>query len=136
MSPRCGRAKVQISSLFFLHLRHESNLHHLWKSFARVGNCRHISSLASDHTLSASIGCTLFPRLAPALPVATGPQTIRALHPQLPRTQSPAATCQNSFRQPDMDYPTLLYPVHSTRLDAQSVPAIISHCHQLAYSVI
>ena len=58
------------------------------------------------------------------------------LYPQLPRTQGHTASCQNYFRQPDVDYHSLLRDFPDCSNLASSPAAPIGCRHQLAHLVV
>lgn len=135
MSPRCCGKNTNFF-VIFLHLRHESNLHHFRKPVAGARHCRHFPALAPHHTLPAPDSSPLLPRLTPPVRLAVTTEAAGPLYPQLPRTQGHTASCQNYFRQPDVDYHSLLRDFPDCSNLASSPAAPIGCRHQLAHLVV
>ncbi len=135
MSPRRG-AKLQISLLFFLHLRHESLLYIFRQPRTGIRHHRHLPPVAAYHPLSVAFRHLLLPWLTPTLRLAVEPQTSGNLYPQLPRKQGHPFASQSHLRVTHLAHLALLRHFPFSANLAQSVDGRHRHRSNLAHPVI
>lgn len=136
MSPRCDTAKVRISSLFSLPLRHENPMHCSWQSLAGIGHSGHLPATTAHHALPVANSRPLLPRLAPPVQLAAEAEAARSLYPQFPRAQGHTAPCKDNLRRTDVAHHPLLRLVPTTHALAQSLTSFACYRHQLAYTFV